>query len=116
MLKGLLEHVRTQIEPVANGVARVAVSMDLNQRFELLLDRLACPQDFVRLRQHPLYLDRMGVVRTPRSQAPGVLALELSEIEIATKGSRIGALVGFPRGELLPRKDLRQNAERFLAM
>lgn len=116
MLKGLLEHIRVQINPAARDGFRASSPMDLNQRFDLVLDKLDRPEDFVRLKQNPLCLDRMGVVREPGGQDVGLLQLELSEIEIATKGIRIGALVGFPRDELLPRKNLRQNAERFLAM
>lgn len=116
MLKGLLAHIRPQINPDMKEGYGTRRPMELNQRFEILLERLAKPEDFVSLRHNPICLDRMGVVREPGCSIAGTLQLELSEIEIATKGVRIGALVGFPRDELLPRKNLRQNAERFLAI
>lgn len=116
MLKGLLTHAKAQLAPATASGIKTAVPMTLNRRFDRLLEILTSPEDFVRLKQNRIWLDRMGVVRTPESQIPGVLELELSEIEIATKGRRIGALVGFPREELLPKKDFRHNAERFLAI
>lgn len=123
ILKGLVEHIQREITSDAArnlGLGQRPIKderpMTLNQRFDRALDKLSRPEVFVNLRQSRIWLDRMGVVREPGPSQGSLLSLELSEIEIASKGSRIGALVGFPRDELQPVKNLRQSAERFLAI
>jgi hypothetical protein len=123
ILKGLIEHIHTEAQPEqkrGRNQGRRPIqdegSMTLNQRFDLVLTQLSRPEDFVSLRQNQIWLDHMGVVREPTGCTQSLLSLELSEIEIASKGGRIGALVGFSRDELQPVKNLRQSAERFLAI
>lgn len=85
----------------------------IEDQFEQVLEVLAQPEAFLRIGQRQLYLDRMGAHQEPDDGLP---VLELTEISIAGHGTRVGALVGFLREELLPRRSLAQNADAFLAM
>jgi hypothetical protein len=90
--------------------------MTLEDHFEHLLHILSNPEEFLRLRKAAIHIDRMGVVRDDDDPRGGSDPLELTEIDVSGKASRVGALVIFRRDELLPAKDQMRNAEIFLAM
>jgi hypothetical protein len=83
------------------------------------LDFVACalshPAEFLSTDRCSLRLNRQAVKLETGSTEPGY-ELELSEIHIASHQPRIGALVRFPRGELLPQPDLLKQADLFLAI
>jgi hypothetical protein len=83
------------------------------------LDFVACalknPGDFLKAGRCSLRLNRLAVKLEHDSGEPGY-DLELSEIHIGSHHPRIGALVRFPRNELLPQTDFLRQADLFLAM
>ncbi len=62
-----------------------------------------------------LRLTRLGIMLEAGSSEPGY-ELGVSEIRIASHRPRIGALVRFPREELLPKPDFVRQADIFLAL
>jgi hypothetical protein len=76
---------------------------------------LANPAGFLSTAVHSLRLSRMGIMIEPGSEEKG-FDLSLSEIHVASRKPRIGALVRFPRDELLPRDDFLKKADLFLAI
>jgi hypothetical protein len=95
----------------AAGRSRPLASIE--DHFERVQQVLSQPEGFLRISQQQLHLDRMGARQEGADALP---VLELTEISIASQGTRVGALVGFPREELLPRRSLAQNADAFLGM
>lgn len=83
------------------------------------LDFVACalshPAEFLTTDRCSLRLNRQAAKLELGSLGSGH-ELELSEIHIASHQPRIGALVRFPRGELLPQPDMLKQADLFLAV
>ena len=82
------------------------------------LDRFQREIDYLRISltdRCSLRLNRQAAKLELGSLGPGH-ELELSEIHIASHQPRIGALVRFPRGELLPQPDMLKQADLFLAV
>jgi len=99
-------------ETLAREIPRLA---SLESRLDLVTDVLEHPAQYVSGHLNAIYLSRMGIKLDGNRTADGN-EVPLFEIRVAGQGTRIGALVHFPRTELLPRQDLVRRADRFLAL
>ena len=87
----------------------------LSEHLDFVADVLSRPAEFLATGRHTLRLTRQAVKLDPGSTDDG-LEIEFSEIRVASHQPRVGALVRFPRDELLPRPDLLKRADLFLAI
>jgi len=99
-------------ETLAREIPRLA---SLESRLDLVADVLGHPAQYVSGQLNAIHLSRMGIKLDGNRTADGN-EVPLFEIRVAGQGARIGALVRFPRTELLPRQDLVRKADRFLAL
>lgn len=76
-------------------------------------DVLGNPAQYLTSGERSLRLSRTGIKLEGESSRPGY-ELRLSEIKIAGNEPRIGALVSFPRRELLPEQSFLEQADLFL--
>ncbi len=76
---------------------------------------LANPSAYLHAEQRSIRLNRMAIKLDEHSQETGY-ELNLSEISIASHQTRVGALVRFPRDELLPQQDFLKQADLFLSL
>lgn len=96
---------------LAQEVPRLA---SLESRLGLVVEILEHPTRYVSGHSISIHLSRTGV-KLDGDQADADNAIPLFEIRIASQGTRVAALVEFPRAELLPRQDFIRKADRFLA-
>jgi hypothetical protein len=87
---------------------------DIADKLHFVADLLSHPSALVSATQRPLHLSRLGVRIGEQSDEPGY-RLQLAEIQIAAQAPRVGALVRFPRQELLPPRDFLRQADLFLS-
>lgn len=78
-------------------------------------DALSHPAQYLDAGGCRLRLSRLGIKLEPDSKEPAY-EVDLSEIRVASQEPRIGAMVRFPREELLPKPDHLRQAEIFLAL
>jgi hypothetical protein len=78
--------------------------LTLDEHLKFVADVLGNPAQYLSSNEHRVRLSRMGVKLEGDASEPGY-ELRLSEIRIAGNEPRIGALVRFPRRELLPQRD-----------
>jgi len=65
------------------------------------------PEEFIKLKQTSLRLDRMGIKRSGDSAEPSN-RLDLVEVTIGNEAPRVITLARFPRNEVLPRIDIHE--------
>lgn len=99
-------------ETLAREVPRLA---SLESRLELVVGVLGNPAHYVSGHLRTLHLSRMGI-KLDGDRANTGNQVPLFEIRVAGQGTRIGALVRFPRAEVLPRQDLVHKADLFLTL
>jgi len=99
-------------ETLAREIPRLA---SLEFHLDLVTDVLEHPAQYVSGHLNAIHLSRMGIKLDGNRTADGN-EVPLFEIRVAGQGTRIGALVRFPRTELLPRQDLVRKADRFLVL
>ena len=87
----------------------------LNDHLRFVVNSLSHPEDFLRADTRSLYLSRLAIKLEKGSKESGY-ELTLPEIHIASHAPRIGALVRFPRDELLPEQDFLKEADLFLSL
>lgn len=87
----------------------------LQDHLSFVVDALSQPADYLDVTECTLRLSRLGIKLEDGSGEPGY-ELGVSEIRVASQAPRVGALVRFPRAELLPRPDFLKQADLFLAV
>lgn len=87
----------------------------LSEHLDFVAYVLSRPAEFLDSDRCSLRLNRQAVRLEDDDEAPAY-ELELSEFRIASQQPRIGAMVRFPRAELLPQPDLLKQADLFLAI
>lgn len=87
----------------------------VNDLLHFVADALAHPDSTLHTERHSMHLNRMAIKINAASKEPGY-ELQLSEISIASHQPRVGTLVRFPRGELLPKVDFIKEADLFLGI
>ncbi len=87
----------------------------LSEHLDFVAHVLSHPADFLSSDRCSLRLNRQAVKLENDDETPAY-DLELSEFRIAWQPPRIGAMVRFPRAELLPQPDLLKQADLFLAI
>jgi hypothetical protein len=84
-------------------------------RLDFVARRLSQPEKFISSERCFLHVNRRGAKLEPGSEENDT-DLKLSKIHIASHQTRVGALVRFPRDELLPKPDMLKQADLFLAV
>jgi hypothetical protein len=87
----------------------------VQDHLDFVAGALSQPAQYLDAGECRLRLSRLGIKLEQDSNEPGY-ELDVSEIRIASDEPRIGALVQFPRAELLPKPDYLRQAEIFLAL
>jgi len=87
----------------------------INEQLAMLADALSNPSEYLSAEAVSLRLSRMAIKLEEGATEPGY-DLSLSEIRIASHRPRIGALVRFPREDLLPQVDFIKQADLFLSL
>jgi hypothetical protein len=87
----------------------------LSEHLDFVAYVLSHPGEFLSSDRCLLRLNRQAVKLEDDDEMPAY-ELELSEFRIASQQPRIGAMVRFPRAELLPEPDLLKQADLFLAI
>jgi hypothetical protein len=108
--------VRSEIDRLESQ--RVAGDAQLGSvagRLEFVVEALSRPQAFISAEPCLVHVNRRAVKLEPAA-SDAAADLRLSKIRIAAQGPRVGALVRFPRSELLPRPDMLKQADLFLAV
>lgn len=82
---------------------------------DLVAEVLGNPAQYVSGSLVSIHLSRLGVKLDAKGADIGN-EIPLFEIRVASQGTRVGALVRFPRAELLPQQDFVHNADLFLAL
>lgn len=123
IFNNLLDHCKQQLNaPDYDSGFASAKSVDadsgylfvnLTEQFDRLVELLSMPEAFVQMDNIDMNIDRMKVRRDGGDRG---FRVEMTEINIASKGTRIGAMVAFNRDDLLPEKDFYKNIDSFLAM
>lgn len=113
-------HSRIELQIAIAGVESELANVDpqiatLEDQLRYLVAALGNPSELLSTAQRPLHLSRLGVKIDEGSEEPGYELL-LSEIRIATQQPRIGAMVRFPRNELLPKMEFLRRADLFLSL
>lgn len=128
-LRGRLQHSGTGEDAAASRSALQAQIETLEQEraelghhllspedhLEFVADLLANPARYLTSRSCSIRLSRMGV-KLERDSPDDGYEVPLSEVRIASQKPRVGALVRFPRSELLPQQDFLTKADLFLAL
>ncbi len=78
-----------------------------------LQDVMAHPEEFIQMRHSTLRLNRLGV-RVDETSNARANTIEVSEVEIAHKDHRVVVLARLPHMEFPQRRDLLEEAERYL--
>jgi hypothetical protein len=84
-------------------------------RLDFVAGMLFKPEKFIRSERCYLRVNRQAAKLEPGTEENDT-DLRLSKIHIASHQARVGALVCFPRGDLLPKPDMLKQAELFLAV
>jgi len=79
-----------------------------------LISQLKHPDALLSAELTPIHLSRLGVKLNQESEEPGY-EIVLFEVRIADQTPKVGALVQFPRGDLLPKVDFLRQADLFLS-
>jgi hypothetical protein len=95
--------------------AEDARPMTVNEQLDLVAEALSNPAQYLSTEPFSLRLSRMAIKLEKGSTEPGY-ELDLSEIRIASHRPRVGALVRFPREDLLPQPDFLKEADLFLSL
>ncbi|MCG6859824.1 MAG: hypothetical protein LJE70_00825 [Chromatiaceae bacterium] len=83
--------------------------------FDLLTDVLGNPTQYVSGSPGSIHLSRLGI-KLEGGRSDSGDEIPLFEIQVASQGTRIGALVRFPRADLLPRQDFVRKADLFATL
>ncbi len=110
--EAMLAEIQRYEEQLAGDDLRLPTIKD---HLQFVADALSDPADFLSSAVCSLRLNRMAIKLEDFSDESGY-ELVLSEIRIASHPPRIGALVRFPRDELLPQTDFLKQTDLFLAM
>jgi len=106
--------LQRELDEIGKTLAQaVPRSVSLASHLDLVTDVLENPDQYISGSLSSIHLSRMGI-ELNGNQAGDDNEISLFEIRIASQGTRIGALVRFPRAELLPRQDLVRAAGLFL--
>lgn len=108
--------LRSQIDDLQRQLGKQGLRLrTIREHLEFVAGALSHPAEFLRTDRSALRLNRQSVKLEDGSAEPGY-HLDLAEIRIASHQPRIGALVRFPRRDLLPRPDMLKQADLFLAI
>jgi hypothetical protein len=99
-------------QEVAQGIPRLA---SLKDHLDFVVDVLANPAQYLSGCSCSIRLSRLGIkLEADRADTGNEIPLFL--IQVASHSPRVGALVRFPRAELLPRQDFVRKADLFLTL
>lgn len=84
-----------------------------HQQLAFLIDVLDRPERFLTLRNHRVFLDRIGI-KYAHATGPLTFAMPLQEVSVGSHGPRTLTLIRFPREGLLPARDFVTEVSRFL--
>jgi hypothetical protein len=87
---------------------------DISDRLRFVAQALANPSELLHATRKQIHLSRLGIQIDEGSDESGH-RLVLSEIRVVSHAPRIGALVRFPRTDLLPQIDFVGQADLFLS-
>ncbi|MGD1984169.1 MAG: hypothetical protein PVF93_09725 [Chromatiaceae bacterium] len=87
----------------------------ISGRLDFVARKLSQPDQFISSERCFLRVNRQAAKLEPGSEENDT-DLKLSKIHIASHQTRVGALVQFPRAELLPKPDMLKQADLFLAV
>ncbi len=108
--------VQREIDEIEKVLAREIPRLaSLESRLERTVDVLENPARYVSGHLISIHLSRLGIKLDGNGTDTGN-EVPLFEIRVAGQGVRIGALVRFPRAELLPQQDLARKADLFLTL
>jgi hypothetical protein len=108
----LSAEIRDLEDQLAGGDAR---PLTINEQLDMVAAALSDPAEYLTAEDVSLRLSRMAIKLEQGATEPGY-ELSLSEIRIASHRPRVGALVRFPREELLPQQDFVKQADLFLSL
>jgi hypothetical protein len=109
-------NLKRTIEEIGKELAREIPRLASPEyHFELVTDVLGNPDRHVSGSLGTIHMSRLGIKLDDGSR-DGADDIPLFEIQVASQGTRVGALVRFARAELLPRKDFVQKADLFLSL
>jgi len=109
-----LEELQKMIDDLERELTQVAPRLaSLEDYLDFVASVLENPAQYLDGCASSICVDRMGIKQEGNGAATGN-EIPLYRIRIATHAPRIGALVRFPRSELLPRQHFAQNADLFL--
>jgi len=110
------EELQQKIDAVESELARATPRLtSLEDHLEFVAKVLANPAEFLKACSSSIRLSRLGIKQEGEGAVTGI-EVPLYTIDVASHGPRIGALVCFPRDELLPRQDFARNADLFLTL
>jgi len=108
--------LQRELDELGKTLAReISRSASLASRLDFVADILGNPEQYISGSLSPIHLSRMGV-RLDGKRADDDHEIPLFAIRVASQGTRIAALVRFPRTELRPRRDLIHEADLFLTV
>jgi DNA gyrase/topoisomerase IV subunit A len=111
MLEKQQTDLQTQIQDLEDAIKQEARRpATLEDRLALVADTLRNANQFVSASFQHLHLSHMGIKVEQDSNVPAH-ELDIAEIQIATRGPRVAALVRFPRRELLPKTEFLLHAD-----
>ena len=87
----------------------------LEDHLDLVADILGNPAQYLNGGLCSIRLSRLGI-KLDGDRADTGNEIQLFEIQVASQQPRVGALVRFPRAELLPQRDFIREADLFLAL
>ncbi len=110
------ENLQQSLAQVERDLAAVDLRLPtLDDELAFIAQTLAKPEQFLSGTLSRLRVSRMGI-KLGHASTESANEIDLSEIQIASHGRRVGSLVRFPREELLPQPDFLKNADLFLAL
>jgi hypothetical protein len=105
-----------KIEEIEQQLAAQELRLStLSEHLDFVAHVMSHPAEVLDINRCSLRLNRQAVKLEDDDETPAY-ELELSEFRIASQPPRIGAMVRFPRAELLPQPDLLKQADLFLAI
>jgi len=108
------EGLQRELDDLRKTLARaIPRSASLTFYLDLVAGVLENPDQYVSSSLSSIHLSRMGI-KLDGNRADDDNEVPLFKIRVASQGTRVAALVRFPRAELLPRRDLVRTAGLFL--
>ena len=87
----------------------------IGDQMDFVIHALSNPTHYLSAQRSSVRINRLAIRLDESSEEPGV-ALDLTEISIASHHPRVSTLVRFPRDALLPEPDIVKQADMFLAV